>query len=579
VVGIAMGVDEKGPWRGRRESEHARPMTQAPALVRSPVVDESQAMNTGFLRSAVVVFGAVSAVCISCTPKLPAPETAPGAVPDESGRRVKFASFSAAELDERASKDAERLRRIVGATNRLSTEILAKGALFNRPMEQALTADERDEALDLFSEVLDHAFALDALSRFHLEFWRLNIVTQPERHARHFDIGFAAYLEKHALALTLIDQTINKSQFEKLFDEGSVEHGIPAGAYARLKWAVVHVEDVAKTLAAHQYVKLLTPANATLRKGDRTFDFILERMEERYALIKSRMTQDPAKLFGGNTIDIGVDLAHAAWFPVQAETAEWLGDTKVLRRDSMLISIEQVREAAKKSEPGDVIVERRNWYLSNIGLPGFWPHAALWVGSPDELAAWSKDPEIEKIFKPSLSKYLEIQHPEAWKAYIKPDHEGNPRRILEAISEGVSFNAAEESIRADYVAAMRPKMSKLDKARAIARAFGYAGRPYDFDFDFYTDTTLVCSELVFKAYEPREGVKGIKLGLEKTVGRMALGPNSIVRTFDSQCGSPDEQLTFAWFIDGSEKSKSATFADEAAFRASWKRPKWDIVQQ
>lgn len=527
--------------------------------------------------AALSVSGAISAVGASgCKPKVePASVTV-----DDSNRRVRFQDFSPEELDQRALKDAERYRRMVAATNRLSQAVSTNDVLFDRPAELALGADQRDQALQLFADVLDHTLALDALARFHLDFWRLNLVTQPERHARHFDLGFAAYLEKHALALTLIEQTHNKPQFEKLFDEGSVEHGVPPGAYARLKWNVLHVEDVAKTLAAHQYLKVLTPANEVLRKDDPLYSFVYERLEERYAFVKSEMARKSVDLFGGNTVDIGADFAHAAWFPVQAETAEWLGDTKVHRKNAMLISLEQVREAAKKSEPGDVIVERRNWYLSNIGLPGFWPHAALWVGSPDELIAWSAtDPEIEKAFGKPLSQYLAERHPEAWKAYTTPDHEGNPRRILEAISEGVSFNAAEESIRADYVAAMRPKLSKVEKAKAIDRAFGYAGRPYDFDFDFYTDSSLVCSELVFKAYEPREAMPGIKLGLEKVVGRMALGPNSIVRTFDQQLGTKDEQLTFAWFLDGTEKGENAVFASADDFRATWKRPKWDIVQR
>jgi hypothetical protein len=495
-----------------------------------------------------------------------------------AARRVRFQDFTPAELDLRARKDAERFQRTVSATNRLAKLLVDSKSLFERPAEAALSADERDQALVLFAEVLDHSLALDALARFHLEFWRLNLVTNPERHARHFDLGFAAYLEKHALALSLVDITISKPQFEKLFDEGSIEHGIQPGAYGRLKWAVVHVEDVAKTLTAHQYLKVLTPANQVLRREDRVYTFVLERLEERYALIKDKLTSKSVDLFGGNTVDIGVDLAHAAWFPVQAETAEWLGDTRV-GRTTMLITAEQVREATAKSEPGDVIVERRNWYLSNIGLPGFWPHAALWIGSPDELTTWSQDPELDKAFGKPFPQYLQEHHATAWKAYLTPDHEGNPRRILEAISEGVSFNAAEESIRADYVAAMRPKLTKVEKARAIDRAFGYAGRPYDFDFDFYTDSALVCSELVFKAYEPREGMTGLKLGLEKMVGRMTMGPNAVVRTFDTQRGTKDEQLGFAWFLDGTEKGKSAKFADADAFRASWKRPKWDIVQQ
>ena len=107
------------------------------------------------------------------------------------------------------------------------------------------------------------------------------------------------------------------------------------------------------------------------------------------------------------------------------------------------------------------------------------------------------------------------------------------------MSEGVVFTSAEHSVRADYVASMRPRLSRLEVARAIERAFGYAGRPYDFDFDFYTDTSLVCSELVYKAYEPREDARGLTFQLESIVGRMTLGPNTMVRQFQREDGSFD----------------------------------------
>ncbi len=479
--------------------------------------------------------------------------------------------------DDVAVGDAVAFHRLAGGTNRIVAALRAQAPLFDRTAEQPLGADERAAALGVFADVLDHALALDALSRRHLAAWGKHPLPTSTTSVRHLDLGFAAYVEKLSLGLALIERTLNKPQFEKLYDEGSMALGIPAGAYARLKWNIVHVEQVAKALAVHQVIKAAGPINDTLR-GARPWSFVVERLDERYALVKAEMTRKSMKLFGGNSIDIGLDLAHAAWFPVQAEAAEWMGDTRV-HRHTMLISEEQVAEAVARSEPGDVIVERRNWYLSNIGLPGFWPHAALWTGSPDELARWAADPTVEAAFGGPFTAYLEKTHPEAWQKYISPDHEGHPRRIIEAVSEGVVFSAAEESIRADYVASMRPARSKLEKAKALDRAFSYAGRPYDFDFDFYTDNSLVCSELVFKAYEPRAGVQGLTLGLEKVVGRMALGPNSIVRAYDGARGTPQEQFTFGWFLDGREKTRSAAFADEAAFRASWRRPKWDFVQQ
>lgn len=502
-------------------------------------------------------------------------------VVDGHGRRSSFAQLAPEVLDMHAERDALRFKRIVGQTIRLQQRLADSAALFERPAERALSADERKEALDLFEAVLDHSIALDAMARFHLDFLQISVLKDPLRHARHFALFFAAYTEKLALGLSLIDRTINKPQFEKLFDEGNPGLGIVPGAYGKLKWNVVHVEDAATALAAHQWMRLLGTKLEELSRADAArWGFVLNRLEDRYQTVKENLAGKSVKLFGGNTFDIGKDTAHAVWFPVQTEVAEVMGDTKVKRLHQYLISAEQVGEASKRSEPGDVLVERRNWYVSNVGLPGFWPHAALWLGSAEELGAYFDDAEVKRVFGGSLPRYLEDKFPLAWQHYTSPDEEGHTVRIIEAMSEGVVFTSAEHSVgTADYVASMRPRLSKVDKARAIARAFLYAGRPYDFDFDFYTDATLVCSELIYKAYEPRAETRGVALPLEKVVGRMTLGPNTMVRIFDEEQGTARQQLDFAWFLDGHEQAGTASFEPVTVFRRSWTRPKWDLAQK
>lgn len=499
----------------------------------------------------------------------------------EDGRAVRFSRMAPEELDLRAERDVLRLKRIVGHTIRLEQRLAAATALFERPAEQGLSADERAEALSLFEAVVDNAIALDTLARFHLDFFRIDVLEDSERHARHFALFFAAYVEKLALSLALIDRTINKPQFEKLFDEGNAGLGIAPGAYKKLKWNVVHVEDATTALAAHQWKKLLGGALDALEKKDpQAWGFVMNRLEDRYAAVKGNLAGKSVKLFGGNTVDIGKDTAHTVWFPVQAEAAEVMGDTKVKRHGRALIAEEQALAAAGRSEPGDILVERRNWYLSNVGLPGFWPHAALYLGSADELSLYFADSEVEKAYGKPFAAVLEEKFPTAWARYRALDEEGHVHRLVEAMSEGVVFTSAEHSIgTADYVADMRPLRSKLDKARAIERAFSYVGRPYDFDFDFFTDASLVCSELVYKAWEPRAETKGVSLPLEKVVGRMTLGPNTIVRIFDAELGTAAQQLGFAWFLDGHEKAGNATFSDVDAFRRSHTRPKWDVAQQ
>ena len=488
--------------------------------------------------------------------------------------------LSTAQLDLRAQNDIRWLVSYANGVERLLGDLSGAAGLWAKSKDVALSAEERTTALALFEQVLSHEVALDALARFHFDFWRIDALKDPARHARHFAIGFAAYCLKVRLGLAFVDLTLNKPQFETLLDEGSRELGLPPGLYARLKYNVVHIEAVSKILAAHGYHLILRQTSYAKIPLDTGFSSILPILEKAYAAVEGSLTSRGVKLFSGNAFDIIKDRGKETWFPLQAGVAEWMGDAKVKRLDRMLITLAQVKEAEARSEPGDILVERRNWYLSNVALPGFWPHSALWLGSPAELSTYfDSDVEVTRTYGGLFTAALSRRFPSAWKAYLASAPDGFQHRILEAVSEGVVFSPAEESIRADYVGLMRPRLAKVDKARAIERAFGYAFRPYDFDFDFFSDATLVCSELVYKAYEPRTGVKGVRFDLDRVAGRTTLGPNSIVTQFDRDYATPQQQLDFVWFLDGREKEGTASFADLAAFRASHQRYKWDIAQE
>ena len=111
------------------------------------------------------------------------------------------------------------------------------------------------------------------------------------------------------------------------------------------------------------------------------------------------------------------------------------------------------------------------------------------------------------------------------------------------------------------------------------RAFHYAGRPYDFNFDFATDSELVCTELVYKSYEPATGMRGLNLPLEEMLGRKLLPANLIAKQFDEQYGTPAAQFEFIAFLDGNERAGKAGESDLKEFRQSWRRPKWNILVQ
>ncbi|HZO14342.1 MAG TPA: YiiX/YebB-like N1pC/P60 family cysteine hydrolase, partial [Polyangiaceae bacterium] len=268
--------------------------------------------------------------------------------------------------------------------------------------------------------------------------------------------------------------------------------------------------------------------------------------------------------------------AVGLWYPVQKRAAEILGDTRVRRPGRYLIARAMRDYVDERLEPGDILLSRKNWYLSNVGLPGFWPHAMLYLGDPKKLDGYFEGVSLGD--ERSMSAHLSEHYPNAWNAYLADGH-GEPQRVIEAVSEGVVFSTLEHCA-GDYFAAMRPRLDKHDKAMAIAFAFAQHEKPYDFDFDFATDHALVCTELVWRSYRPaKERSHAIDFSLVPVAGRMTLPANELALKYAREAGTAAAQLDFVVFVDAREDLGEAFVSSEEAFRASARRTKWDIAQE
>lgn len=237
----------------------------------------------------------------------------------------------------------------------------------------------------------------------------------------------------------------------------------------------------------------------------------------------------------------------------QSKIATWLGDTRLVSRPPF-ISPEQIRVVSERIEPGDIILERRNWYLSNPWLPGFWPHSAMYVGTADDLR------KLGIADHPSVRKHFET--------FTKPDKYGHYYRVIEAVSEGVVLSTLEHSAHADYVAVLRPRVTVEGKARAITRAFEHLGKPYDFNFDFDDTGKLVCTQLVYLSYEGM-----LRFELKRIMGRRTLPANEIAIKYVNERGGVDRQLDFVLFLDVDPAAGGARFVDEGVFCHSVDRPR------
>ena len=433
-----------------------------------------------------------------------------------------------------------------------------------------LRREEKEAVWGAWQRLLDIMVALDSLERTHRPPAGISNPAKNE----DFQISYAAFLAQYRGALDFIARAENNPELDKILNDPVPELGLPGDSYARLKFRFLNVA-IASEFAARD---LLAQTN-----GEAKSTALQSAIREDSAALWQAGRGTGVNLTAKNAWRIFERTAGAAWLPIQTGVSAWMGDTRVYRRNRNLIPPEQVATLAPRLEPGDILLERREWYLSNIGLPGYWPHAALYIGTPEERQRYFNTPEIhawlatENIASQDFDALLLALEPRAYAGAITADTAGHPPRLIEAMSEGVCFTTLEHSAGCDALAVLRPRITKVEKARAILRAFHFTGRPYDFDFDFATDSSLVCTELVYKAYEPAAGFGGIRLQPIQLLGRKVLPANEITRQFDAECSQPNQQFDFVLFLDGREDSAVAVERTVEEFRQSWHRPKWHII--
>ena len=130
--------------------------------------------------------------------------------------------------------------------------------------------------------------------------------------------------------------------------------------------------------------------------------------------------------------------------------------------------------------PGDIFVTRKENALTNYFLPGYWPHAAMYVGD---------------------------------------------QRVIESLKDGVRERTMESPFGNDAVALIRPNLDREWIGQAIERARKHVGKPYDFNFDFTRSDRLVCTEVVYRSYE---GLGGMTFKLTRRAGRQTLSAEDLL---------------------------------------------------
>jgi hypothetical protein len=409
----------------------------------------------------------------------------------------------------------------------------------------------------LWKPFLDYLLALDSMGLYYAGFHRLGKEESPTA----LNIAYAAFLARTRGSMELILLAKDDLGLSSELNEPVPELGLGAGAFDQLRF---------RCLSDLRPVEFAAYAAVFQGLGGGVSTALSKAMAEDYGFIKGYLPNQGAEVPFKNGLALLKKTGFDAWFPAAPGASGGTGRPQPHRRGRPSISRAQAQGELERLEPGDILLVRKEWRLSGIGLPGFWTEAALYVGTPEERKRFFDDPEVrswvkgQRIGDGNLESLLSFKSPDAH-SLSRGQIRGFDVRVVEASEEAVGMVSLEEALSADSAAGLRPRTSKREKAEALLRAFGAVGRPYDY----------FPAEIVSKAYAG----SAFKPPTADILGRQVLTPNLLARRFDEKGGASDGGLDFVFFLDGEGARSGAREAGPGAFRKTWRRPKWRLERR
>ncbi|HLE11117.1 MAG: hypothetical protein A2504_01525 [Bdellovibrionales bacterium RIFOXYD12_FULL_39_22] len=158
--------------------------------------------------------------------------------------------------------------------------------------------------------------------------------------------------------------------------------------------------------------------------------------------------------------------------------------SKIRWRHGYLYTNENIKQKVKNSlRPLDLLVDKTRYVFTDLFLPSYFGHAAIWVGTRkqlEEIGMWN--------------------HP-AIRPYQKEIEQG--KNILEVVLTGTRLNDFDSYFDVDEYVQVRDQSLLNDSGRVFQvyqDAFAQFNKSYDFLFSSQNSDKLICSEIIYYSY-------------------------------------------------------------------------------
>ena len=351
--------------------------------------------------------------------------------------------------------------------------------------------DEDERLRETFAQYLEVRTALRGVVA-RMEPW-VDMVKTLERRdqIRVFIIGFTAACFLVRSGLFMIYMAEGRRVVRRKLDEGEPRYGIPRKAFTEVYKLQSSVRRMWKFYEAWQFYDRNRAELYELDEDAELGEIVSLLIEEepfmetrRREYWKHRIRYRLHSFRRRHRTTFEQTMFQV--FELGGRTVSELRDpTTGLRRLPKRALGEPCEAAETIMEPGDIIVTRHRDALSNLFLPGFWPHAALFVGNLG-------------------------------------NGEGN---VMEAKKDGVKLRDLAETLSVDAFVILRAKLGASIRECAAERALTQRGKLYDFAFDFRQSHRLACTGLIYHSWH---GQAGVSFELGEQSGRMCLSAEHLI---------------------------------------------------
>ena len=333
--------------------------------------------------------------------------------------------------------------------------------------------------------------------------------------AKGMMLELAATLALYDAYRAMFSRINENERLREYVDHGDSGYGVDADRWENLTERITDIENLA---IVREYVKQYDSLGKEVRKlaegdirigyldtaiiGSRAYKLFLNTSFDELATYKRRANR---AIINDNLSIIKEDITGSI--------SETFGNIigSVEERKGLLYGNEQVAVNLKSIlKPGDILLEKTPFRLTDKLIPGYWGHAAMWVGTEAELCRlglWNHE-----IIKP-------------YQEQIREKH-----LVAEALREGTVLNPLEHFLNIDDLMVLRLEgQSREELEEVLLRVFRQLGKEYDFNFDVETTDKIVCSHLVYIAF-PK-----ISWPTDNVAGRYTVSPDNIaVKAVDSK---------------------------------------------